>query len=158
MLGVEEFIERKFFPDSVDIYVDEKKTCYQCLGFKRFTLLNVFKALVSSVSRKAIMEARRNKIEGNMQGDGLQNGGLIIVGKGSKMLLFHKEEYPGEHVENDVILKTLEVDETTVVSAEKADTMAKMEEEGLNCDKACFGDDPPTAQAKKKMFVAKKKT
>lgn len=49
-----------------------------------------------------------------MQGDGLQNGGLIIIGKDSKLLLFHKEEYPGEHVENDVILKTLEVDETTV--------------------------------------------
>lgn len=36
--------------------------------------------------------------------------------------------------------------------------MAKMEEEGLNCDKTCFGDDQPTAvAAKKKMFVAKNK-
>ena len=49
------------------------------------------------------------------------------------------------------------------VSAEKADTIAKMEEEGLNCDKICnYSEDQETAavtvQPKKKMFVAKKKT
>lgn len=50
-----------------------------------------------------------------MQGDGLQNGGLLIVKKGgTEILLYHKEEYPGDHAENDVILKALGISETTV--------------------------------------------
>lgn len=40
--------------------------------------------------------------------------------------------------------------------------MAKMEEEGLNCDKLCSGGDtetaPPAQVSGKKKFVAKKKT
>lgn len=34
-LGAEEFIEKEFFPESVYIYIDEGKQCYQNLGFKR---------------------------------------------------------------------------------------------------------------------------
>lgn len=52
------------------------------------------------------LKARAKNIEGNMAGDGLQNGGLLIVSRGGeRVLLNHKEETPGDHVSNAVILR-----------------------------------------------------
>ena len=43
-----------------------------------------------------------------MKGNGLQNGGMIIVRKGGcELLLHHIEEVPGSHVPNDSILSVL---------------------------------------------------
>ena len=39
-----------------EVYVDEKKQCYQVLEFKRFNWLNVFKALFSATARAALRE------------------------------------------------------------------------------------------------------
>lgn len=51
---------------------------------------------------------------------------------------------------------------TCSASKEESEKMAKMEEEGLNCDKLCSGGDtetaPPAQVSGKKKFVAKKKT
>ena len=50
---------------------------------------------------------------------------------------------------------------TFSASKEESEKMAKMEEEGLNCDKLCSGGDtetPPAQVSGKKKFVAKKKT
>lgn len=105
-LGAEEFVQREFL--NGEVYVDEKKQCYQDLGFRRFSWLTVFKALVSAVTRKTLSEAKERKIDGNLSGDGLQNGGLLIVRKGgTEVLLFHKEQMPGDHVSNEIILDTL---------------------------------------------------
>ena len=53
-------------------------------------------------------QARSKNIDGNLSGDGLQNGGLLVVSKGGgEVLLNHREETPGDHVANDVILKAL---------------------------------------------------
>lgn len=52
------------------------------------------------------------KIPSNMSGDGLQNGGMLIVKKeesGPELLLFHTESVPGDHVSNDKILATLSI-------------------------------------------------
>ncbi|XP_065891016.1 prostamide/prostaglandin F synthase-like [Dysidea avara] len=107
-LGVEEFIERKFFDG--EIFIDEKKQCYKDLGFKTYNICNVFCALLSSTTRNAIAEAKASKIDGNFAGDGFQNGGLLIVSKGGKQLLLNEsEEEPGEHVPNIVILQTLKI-------------------------------------------------
>ena len=41
-------------------------------------------------------------------GDGLQNGGMLIVSKsGTRVLLNHHEEVPGDHVINEEILRIL---------------------------------------------------
>ena len=43
-----------------------------------------------------------------MKGDGLQNGGMLIVRKGgTEILLNHIEEVPGSHVANETVLSTL---------------------------------------------------
>lgn len=44
-------------------------------------------------------------IYGNSEGDGYQNGGILVVSKGGQLLLNHTEEEPGDHVPNVVILK-----------------------------------------------------
>ena len=103
-LGAEEFVAREFFKG--EVYVDEKKTAYRTLGYKQFGWFSIIKALLSFISRTAISEARAKNIEGNMAGDGLQNGGLLIVSRGGeRVLLNHKEETPGDHVSNAVILR-----------------------------------------------------
>ena len=53
-------------------------------------------------------QARRDGIDGNLRGDGLQNGGLLIVERGGQtVLLSHREEVPGDHVPNSKILRVL---------------------------------------------------
>lgn len=47
-------------------------------------------------------------IKGDSKGDGLQTGGLLIVNAGGDKVLFsHQQKSPGDHVSNDVILRTL---------------------------------------------------
>ena len=68
-------------------------------------------------------------IKGNMKGDGMQNGGMLIVtAGGEKVLLDHKQASPGDHVANEKILEVLGIksdepkkDETESASAAGAD-------------------------------------
>jgi len=109
-LGAEEFVERGFFKG--EVYVDEKKQTYADMGYRRFNWFNIWTALLSKISRASIGEARSKNIDGNLSGDGLQNGGLLIVSKGGgEVLLNHHEETPGDHVANDVILQALGISE-----------------------------------------------
>ena len=55
-----------------------------------------------------LSQSRSRNISGNFSGDGLQNGGVLIVTKGGdRVLLNHREETPGDHVANNVILEKL---------------------------------------------------
>lgn len=94
------------------MYIDERKKTYRDLNYKRFTFLSIWTAILSRISRAGISEARRRGISGNLSGDGLQNGGLLIVTKaGTRLLLNHREELPGDHVANDEILRILGITE-----------------------------------------------
>lgn len=94
------------------MFVDEGKKSYRDLGYKRFNLINIWIAILSRVSRMAISEIRRLNITGNLSGDGLQNGGVLIIDKGgSKILLNHREENPGDNVANEVVLQSLGIAE-----------------------------------------------
>ena len=94
------------------MYIDEGKKTYRDLHYKRFNIVNIWKALLSRISRAAISEGRRRGITGNLAGDGLQNGGLLIVSKqGMRILLNYREEVPGDHVTNEEILRVLGISE-----------------------------------------------
>ena len=94
------------------MYIDKGKKTYRDLNYKRFNILNIWKALLSRVSRAAIAEGRARGVTGNLAGDGLQNGGLLIVTKqGMRVLLNHREEVPGDHISNDEILRILGITE-----------------------------------------------
>ena len=117
---------------SIDLYVDEQKKCYQDLGYKRFNYINIFAALLSKISRAIISKSREENIPGNLQGDGLQNGGLLIVTEGgSEVLLSHKEEVPGDHVANSEILKVLGIDGSSGTRG------SFLNKPGDQCEKEC---------------------
>ena len=44
-------------------------------------------------------------IYGTSEGDGFQNGGVLVVSKGGRICLNHVEEDAGDHVPNVVILQ-----------------------------------------------------
>lgn len=96
----------------VEVYIDEGKKTYRDLHYKRFNLLNIWSALLSRISRAAMSDARRHGISGNLSGDGLQNGGMLIVTRqGMRVLLNHHEGVPGDHVTNEEILRVLGITE-----------------------------------------------
>lgn len=54
------------------------------------------------------IQANSKSIKGNYRGDGLLNGGMLIVtAGGEKVLLSHKQSSPGDHVSNEQILQVL---------------------------------------------------
>lgn len=137
-LGAEEFVAKRFLAG--EVYVDEKQNCYKDLQFKRFGLLSALKTIFfNAISKKALSDAKQKKINGNLSGDGLQNGGLLVVRKGGELLLFHKEEVPGEHCPNETILRTLGVSEVDSVatSEEKTEQVKELQEEAAACTDVC---------------------
>ncbi|XP_019855199.1 PREDICTED: prostamide/prostaglandin F synthase-like [Amphimedon queenslandica] len=110
-LGVEDFVKNKYFAG--DIYIDDKRKCYKDLNFKRYGVLGALKAVISSYSSKILAEARERNIEGNLKGDGLQNGGLLIVRKGGELIFLHREEFPGDFCTDETIIKALGITKTT---------------------------------------------
>lgn len=134
-LGAEEFMEGKFFDG--EVYIDEGKKTYKDLNYKRFNLLNIWTALLSRISRAAISESRGRGIRGNLSGDGLQNGGLLIVTKmGMRVLMNHREEVPGDHVANDDILKVLGITEVKPSNPDLEEQHRDLES-NPPCDETC---------------------
>jgi len=106
-LGVEEFVEGKFFDG--ELYIDTQKKSYQDLGFKRLGFFSAIGSVLGKVGRAMISEAKSKGIDGNLKGDGMQNGGTIIVAPGGKVLLSYKQESPADHVAIEDVLKALDI-------------------------------------------------
>jgi len=106
-IGVEEFIEGKFFDG--ELFVDDKKESYQKLGLKRVGLLSLIPTVISRKFREAFNKAKAMGIEGNITvGDGFQNGGCLVVGAGgSPTMLTYVQEDAGDQVENSSIMEAL---------------------------------------------------
>ncbi|CAH3155930.1 unnamed protein product [Pocillopora meandrina] len=54
-LGLEEFVEKKFFTG--ELYIDAKQQIYKDLGFKRYNVINVFGGLAAKETRLSISKA-----------------------------------------------------------------------------------------------------
>jgi prostamide/prostaglandin F2alpha synthase len=106
-LGVEEFVERKFWDG--ELYIDEKKKSFQDLGFKRFSLLSLPRYLLSKIARDATSKGKERNLGGDLKGDAFQNGGLLVVEKGGKVLYSFIQENPADHAQNEDILKALKL-------------------------------------------------
>ncbi len=93
---------------SPEVYIDEGRKTYRDLNYKRFNYINLWAAVLSRITRAAMSEAKSRGLNYNIAGDGLQNGGVLVVTKGgTRLLMNHREEVPGEHVNNDYVLKVL---------------------------------------------------
>lgn len=104
-LGLDEFIEGKFFDG--ELFIDEKKQSYKELGFKRFGFFGLFPAVLSSLARAAQTRAKALGLGGDMAGDGYQNGGALVVGKGGETLFHYVQEEAPDHASNADLLKAL---------------------------------------------------
>lgn len=106
-LGVEEFVEKKFW--SGELYIDQKKEAFNALGFKRISLLSLPGMLISRIARRQNAKAKERGVGGDLKGDGFQNGGLVVVEKGGKVLYSFVQENVADHAENEDILKALKL-------------------------------------------------
>mmetsp|Transcript_16715 Transcript_16715/g.21472 ORF Transcript_16715/g.21472 Transcript_16715/m.21472 type:complete len:138 (+) Transcript_16715:308-721(+) len=102
-LGVEEF-QSKYFP--YPLYLDEEKGMYSYLGSRKLTSLpftwNPFKLYKSF---KAIGERIKEKnLEGNMRGEGLTLGGVIVYSP-SKGVVYEYKEVTGKELPVEEISK-----------------------------------------------------
>lgn len=104
-MGVDEFVKGNFF--SGDLFIDTKKQSYKALGFKRLNIFNIFPSVFGKKARELNSEAKKDNLGGNMTGDGMQNGGLLVVDKGGKLLFSFKQDLATDHAENADILKAL---------------------------------------------------
>ena len=105
LIGVEEFIEGKFFDG--ELFVDIKKESYNTLGFKRMGLGDLM-TLFSRKSMEVATTAWWNHGGNVIVGDGYQKGGCLVVGAGGKPTLFsYVQEDASEHPDNASILEAL---------------------------------------------------
>jgi len=103
-LGVEEFVEQKFWAG--ELYIDEDKKAFKDLGFKTFSIFSLPRLMLAKVARDAMFKGKERGLGGNMKGDAYQNGGLIIVKEG-KIIYSFIQENPADHASNADILKAL---------------------------------------------------
>lgn len=110
-LGVEDFVKGGFFPG--ELYIDTKKQCYKDLGLKRLNIFSGIGAIFAKTTRDGLAKAKEQNIDGNMKGDGFQNGGALVVKAGGKEVIYsYKQEDPGLYVQPNDILKALGLEET----------------------------------------------
>lgn len=108
-LGVDEFVKGEFFKG--ELFIDTKQQCYKALGFRRMNIFNVFPSIFSKSSRNAMSKAKEEKIDGNFKGDGMQNGGVLVVSAGGKSVLLNfKQDQPSDHVDPNEVLKSLGIE------------------------------------------------
>lgn len=104
-VGLQEFLDGGFFKG--DVVVDNDQRCYKALGFRRMNLLTLGPALLAKVSRDAMGKAKQQGIANNLKGDGFQNGGLLVVAAGGRVLYEYRQENPADHAPNSDILQAL---------------------------------------------------
>jgi hypothetical protein len=52
-------------------------------------------------------QGKQRGVGGDMRGDGYQNGGLLVVEKGGKVLYSFIQENPADHAQNEDVLKVI---------------------------------------------------
>jgi hypothetical protein len=109
--GYQEFLDEEYFDG--EVYLDTKKEQYKALGYRKFNICNIWCVICCNADTKKVAnEGRKNKVKHNWRGNGFLTGGTIIIEKGGQsVILSHKMEGFGDHLENSKILKALNIDE-----------------------------------------------
>jgi len=113
--GLQDFVKGNYF--NGDLYVDIGKKTYQDLGYKRYGTIGVLMSLFNKKARDAMSKNKVDKLDSNLQGDGLQTGGTLII-RGKKLLLDFRQDNPADHVANSEILKRLGISEDAAAALE----------------------------------------
>ncbi|XP_007529585.1 prostamide/prostaglandin F synthase isoform X1 [Erinaceus europaeus] len=105
-LGLQEFLDGGYFGG--ELYLDESKQFYKELGFKRYNSLSILPAALGKPVRDVATKAKAVGIQGNLSGDLLQSGGLLVVSKGGDQVLLHFiQKSPGDYVSQERVLQVL---------------------------------------------------
>uniref|UniRef100_A0A1B6EYU7 Prostamide/prostaglandin F synthase n=1 Tax=Cuerna arida TaxID=1464854 RepID=A0A1B6EYU7_9HEMI len=106
-LGAEEFRDGKFFDG--ELYADVNKKVYSKIGYKRYNYISILGYIFSKVGRSAYYRGKAANIPWNLKGDGLQNGGCLIVERGGKVLHSYRQEGAADQLANEKILEVLDL-------------------------------------------------
>ncbi|XP_006885878.1 PREDICTED: prostamide/prostaglandin F synthase [Elephantulus edwardii] len=105
-LGLQEFLDGGYFAG--ELYLDESKQFYKELGFRRYNSLSILPAALGKPVRDVAAKAKAVNIQGNLSGDLLQSGGLLVVSKGGEKVLLHfAQKSPGDYVPQEDVLRAL---------------------------------------------------
>ncbi|XP_078450747.1 prostamide/prostaglandin F synthase [Lampetra planeri] len=106
-IGLQEFLDGNFFSGG-DLFIDDKKQCYNDLGFKRYNALSIIPVALGKKVRDIVAKAVEDGVSGNLSGDLLQTGGCLIVSAGGeKVLLCFRQDSPGDFVPVETVLEVL---------------------------------------------------
>ena len=77
------------------------------MQYVRFSWWDLAKLMLSAKWRAAFGEVKASGVGGDVKGDGFQNGGAMVVGKGGKLLYEYRQEDASEQISADEILTAL---------------------------------------------------
>ncbi len=89
-LDYEDFIKGDYFHGG-KVYIDDGKETYKALNFANKGIFSLFGMANPNVYIKSY-QAKKRGITGNMQGDGLQLGGTIIVDSLGEIIFTHSQK------------------------------------------------------------------
>ncbi|XP_054993799.1 prostamide/prostaglandin F synthase isoform X2 [Sorex araneus] len=116
-LGLQEFLDGGYFTG--ELFLDETKHFYKELGFRRYSSLTILPAALGRPVREVAAKAKAVGIQGNLSGDVLQSGGLLVVTKGGEQVLLHfVQKSPGDYVPREHILQALGIAEEAGASGQ----------------------------------------
>ena len=96
-----------------EVYVDSGKNTYSALDFNRMSILDLLPPLFAPKGLQAGYKSWQLGLQGNMFGDGWQNGGCLVVekGGGDEPLLYYIQDKAPDHVSNEEVLKVISLSE-----------------------------------------------
>ncbi|XP_069363369.1 prostamide/prostaglandin F synthase-like isoform X2 [Maniola hyperantus] len=125
--GSKEFIDGKFFDG--DLYYVEDLSTYQSLGFKRFNVVTILTSLLWKQSREAIVKGKSLGLHSDLIGDGLQNGGALLVKQSGELFLHYPQDIPADWLTNMELCKLFDLEREY-----KAEKMANRRREEIDCN------------------------
>uniref|UniRef100_A0A8C5ZWF7 Prostamide/prostaglandin F synthase n=1 Tax=Marmota marmota marmota TaxID=9994 RepID=A0A8C5ZWF7_MARMA len=111
-LGLQEFLDGGYFSGGATLPQLWVRLCV-C----RYNSLSILPAALGKPVRDVAAKAKAVGIQGNLSGDLLQSGGLLVVSKGGdKVLLHFVQKSPGDYVPQESILQALGISAETFTS------------------------------------------
>jgi hypothetical protein len=86
------------------IYTDPSLKVYEAAHLER----GVFKVINPKAALSSIRAIARGGKPGRVQGDALQQGGVLVIAPGSELVWQHTSKYPGDNATVDQIVTALQ--------------------------------------------------
>ncbi|TRY74557.1 hypothetical protein TCAL_00697 [Tigriopus californicus] len=119
-LGVEDFVAGQFFQGELFIDAEDRKS-YRDLGFHQMSGMDLVPGLLSPQALSAGFNATLSGLGGNMWGNGMQNGGLLVVERGGNKVPFSfRQNQPSDHPDRKAILDALNIPHGERLSDERS--------------------------------------